>query len=187
LLPTQAAARQGTARLHTGPSLPPPDFDIRPQVQSPDVFLAVVNGDQRHRYRAQLLGLAGARDPLATPWNIPWRDDGSSDRALAAGETQLLVIGTGDGMGNALEKPRPQQLHCGLFHLAQVHGSSITVEPVSANLSDFAKRSHLFEAQVRVYCDDEASDFSVRLGFLNENDSAGKIRVNATVFDWTER
>lgn len=186
LAPAPTALLQGSAARHTGPSIPVRAYDVSVQLQSPNIFLAIANGDLGHVYHAQVLDFAGAREPLATPWTIPWRDGGPGERNLAPGETQLLAIATGDGMGNVTKTPRPRELHFALFHLRQLEGAPILAEPLKANLGDFARQDHLFEMRIRIYCDDQPSDFRCRLGFLNENDAAGNLRVNGTITDWSE-
>jgi len=178
----------GTASPHTGPPVPIPAYDVVVKLQSPDVFLAVVNGATIRTFRGQVVEVRGARDEPATPWAIAWRDDGSRNtKILTPGETQLLWLGTGDGMGNAAEQPRPEEVHYAVFHLRRVNGSALTVEPAKASLADFARQDHLFQVRVRIYCDDVGSDFVVRLGFVNEKDATGNIKVNATIGDWDAR
>ena len=181
------AAPTGTAAWLTGPPIPIPAYQVAIRTQPLEVFLAIVNGSVMRTFRGQVVGIKGASNEIAAPWGLTWRDGGAAPRTLAPKETQLLLIGAGDGMGNTLEKPRPTRLLCGLFRLPMPDGSTAVAEPVKANLSDFALQDHLFELQVRIFCDGNPSDYLVRLGFLNENAPNGNLSVRASVVDWSAR
>jgi hypothetical protein len=187
--PSAASSPRGTAERLTGPPIPIPPYVVRTRVQSPDVFIAIVNGDAIATYRGQVVEVGGAREDPAVPWSIPWRDGSGLETQIAApGETRLLRLGTGDGMGDAASYSQSGGIHFALFHLHTVHGGPVTVEPpTKAGLSDFATRDHLFEIQLRIYCDDTGTDFMVRLGFVNEKDATGNIKVSASIADWDNR
>jgi hypothetical protein len=80
----------------------PTEDEITFAVQIDDsdrVFLEVTSHGPAADFRVQAVSIDGVVEVLAVPWTIPWRERQEETRTLTRGETRLLRIAIGNGMG----------------------------------------------------------------------------------------
>jgi hypothetical protein len=178
---------KGTQLLHTGPPIPIPNFEVEMRVQNPTVYVAVTNNSAPAPFRAQVIEVRDVRIEPAVPWSVLWREGETYDRALAQGETQLLTLGRGDAMGNALDATtrREEGIRIGLFHFRTPDGDA-TVEINGLRRFDDLYRTG-FSIRLRIYYANQGEDYLLRIGFLNAKDPNGTVMVQATVAPWVSR
>ena len=157
---------------------------LAPNVVGNRILLSVTNHSNAGAFSAQVTGVDGSEEQLPVPWALPWQDSKDEFRSIQTGQTQVLVLAEGDGMGfpPGTSPPTPWQPAAFWFE-----SSNRRFRARFANLrstTDIYTRCLKIRVELRDAPGRVALSREVELGFENANDPmTGNLRVRANLHE----